>query len=478
VEIIVTGTSCALKEFRHALVERAPPLARPHIESVSDIAPRRFDGFRIVASRATANAKICLPPDYFMCDGCLGEQQDPANRRYRYPFINCTQCGPRYTLIEKLPYDRVNTSMAKFVLCDACRAEYSDPLDRRFHAEPVACPACGPQVFFRSCDGQHFEKEVALREAIAALRAGQIVAVKGVGGYHLMCDARNAQAVRSLRRRKQRPHKPLAVMLPRAGSDGLSLARKIALLSRRDAAALLDTMRPIVLCRKRGGTTLAEEVAPGLGEVGLFLPYSPLHELLLGDFGGPLVATSGNLSGEPVLTAVADAEQRLARVADASLHHDRPIVRPADDPVYRRIGRRMRPIRIGRGSAPRELKLPWSQPVPTLAVGGHMKGTIALSWDDRVVISPHIGEMDSPRSLEVFRQLAGDLQRLYKVCAEKIVCDAHPGYATHRLAKHDSGLPYETLWHHRAHASALAAEYAAAGAWLVFGAAMEHALVA
>jgi hydrogenase maturation protein HypF len=468
VEIIVAGARHDLTRFRRELVTAAPPLARPRIESVTECNAREFDGFHIVASDDESTARICLPPDYFMCDECRREQQDVSDRRYRYPFINCTQCGPRYTLIEKLPYDRANTSMANFALCVACHAEYSDPLDRRFHAEPVACPDCGPQIFFETAGGTELRRDAALRAAVSALHAGQIVAVRGIGGYHLMCDARNSHTVRLLRQRKQRPHKPLAVMLPRAGSDGLLWARTIAKLSPYEAAALQSPMCPIVLCRRKPVAVLAEGIAPGLREFGLFLPYSPLHQLLLDDFAGPLVATSGNLSGEPVLTDNAAARQRLARVADAFLHHDRPIVRPADDPVYRQIGTGMRPLRIGRGCAPRELTLPWRQPVPLLTVGGHMKGAVALSWDDRVVVSPHIGEMDSPRSLEVFRQLSEDLQRLYKVRAKKIACDAHPGYATHRFAKRHSGLPYETVWHHRAHASALAAECARTGLWLVF----------
>jgi hydrogenase maturation protein HypF len=258
--------------------------------------------------------------------------------------------------------------------------------------------------------------------AIAALSDGRIVAVKGIGGYHLMCDARSVEAVAELRRRKQRPDKPLAVMFPLAGNDGLDI---------------------------------------------LFLPYSPLHQLLLEGFGAPLVATSGNISGEPVLTENDEAAHRLDVVADAFLHHDRPIVRPADDPVYRRIAGRMRPLRLGRGCAPLELSLPWRQPVPALAVGGHMKGALALSWDDRVVVSPHIGEMDSPRSLAVFEQVAADLQALYGVEAETIVCDAHSGYTTHQWARRQA-LPIETVWHHEAHASAVAAEFARPGPWLMF----------
>jgi hydrogenase maturation protein HypF len=311
------------------------------------------------------------------------------------------------------------------------------------------------------------QQDAALDATIAALRAGRVVAVKGIGGYHLMCDAGSVEAVAELRRRKQRPDKPLAVMFPVAGDDGLDCLRQHAIPSDAEAELLASPVRPIVLVTRRPSSTLADNVAPALREIGAFLPYSPLHQLLLEGFGGPLVATSGNISGEPVLTVNEEAAQRLQHVADAFLHHDRPIIRPADDPVFRRIGGRMRPLRLGRGCAPVELTLPWRQPVPLLAVGGHMKGALALSWDDRVVVSPHIGEMDSPRSLAVFEQLAADLQALYGVAAQKIACDAHSGYTTHQWARRQP-LPVETVWHHEAHASAAAAEFARPGQWLMF----------
>lgn len=469
VEILLCGPAEALARFHHDLIDTAPPLADPHIVSTRDIEAWDFSGFHIIGSVADSAANISVPHDYFMCDDCRRELRDPADRRYRYPFINCTQCGPRYTLIKELPYDRANTSMAGFPLCDDCRAEYLEPLDRRFHAEPLACPACGPKLSFAASGWSvRDEGEAALRAAVQCLRAGQILAVRGIGGYHLMCDARNAQAVANLRQRKQRPHKPLAVMLPLAGTDGLAHAHAIAMLDDPEADGLASALRPIVLCRKRPGALLDAGIAPGLNELGLFLPYSPLHQLLLDDFGAPVVATSGNLSGEPVLTDIDEATRRLGQVADAFLHHDRPILRPADDPVYRCIGGRLRALRIGRGSAPREMRLPWSQAQPLLAVGGHMKGSIALAWGDRVVVSPHIGEMDNPRSLAVFEQVAADLQRLYHVRAARIACDAHPGYATHRWARQQRELPFSTVWHHRAHASALAAEHAGDAQWLVF----------
>ena len=466
VDIIASGMPDVLRRFETELITEAPPLSRPVITRIEHAEARRDTEFCIAPSSSDADARIFVPPDYFMCDDCRRELQDPDDRRYRYPFINCTQCGPRYTLIESLPYDRHNTSMKAFPLCADCEREYLDPADRRFHAEPVACPACGPQVTWEE-SAAALQGDAAIAAAIDALRANRIVAVKGIGGYHLMCDARRVEAVAELRRRKRRPDKPLAVMFPLDGADGLDAVRRYASLSDAEAELLASPARPIVLVNRRPDCALADNVAPGLREIGAFLPYSPLHQLLLEGFGGPLVATSGNISGEPVLTGNEEAALRLGPIADAFLHHDRPIVRPADDPVYRRIAGRMRPLRLGRGCAPAELTLPWRQPVPVLAVGGHMKGALALSWDDRVVVSPHIGEMDSPRSLAVFEQVAADLQGLYGVTAEKIVCDAHSGYTTHQWARRQ-GLPVETVWHHEGHASAVAAEFARPGQWLMF----------
>jgi hydrogenase maturation protein HypF len=468
VEIIAAGASPALAAFEAALLHEAPPLARPRILSSETAPAQDFAAFSIVASRSDMPARIHVPPDYFACDDCLRELRDPRDRRYRYPFINCTQCGPRYTLITRLPYDRPNTTLAGFTLCAACRAEYENPLDRRFHAEPVVCPRCGPALQYRAADGVLLDDTAAaLAATVASLRSGRIVAVKGIGGYHLMCDAGNATAVLRLRARKPRPHKPLAVMFPWRGDDGLDAVREALHPDAVQAQLLRDPMRPIVLIPRKPDTALATAIAPGLNDVGAFLPYSPLHHLLLEDFGAPLVATSANISGEPVLTDNAEVEARLPHVAEAFLHHNRPIARPADDPVYRIIAGKPRPLRLGRGSAPLELTLPRALSQPLLAVGGHMKNTIALAWDDRVVISPHIGDLDAPRSLAVFEQVIDDLQALYQISASRIVCDAHPVYASARWARH-SALPVQTVLHHHAHASALAGEYPEIKNWLVF----------
>jgi hydrogenase maturation protein HypF len=468
VDIIACGHPDSLEKFHVDLIEQAPPLARPRVTNFQQVDSAGFDAFEIISSCSDANARIFVPADNFMCEDCRTELHDPDDRRYHYPFINCTQCGPRYTLIESLPYDRPNTSMDRFDLCEDCRAEYEDPTDRRFHAEPIACPDCGPGLDFEKGGYSEFsDPDTEINVVLRELQDGSIVAVKGIGGYHLMVDARNAAAVESLRIRKQRPSKPLAVMFPMRGGDGLDAVRNAAVIDDLEAEALLDSSRPIVLVAKRAGSSLAENIAPGLADIGAFLPYSPLHDLLLQKFGGPLVATSGNISGEPVITENSEASLRLKKIAHAFLHHDRPIVRPADDSVVRELAGAIRPLRMGRGTAPVELEMPWRLSHPVLAVGGHMKGALALGWEDRVVVSPHIGEMDNARSMDVFEQVARDLQTLYGVKAERILCDAHTTYTTHRWARRQE-LPFTPVFHHAAHASALAGEFIPDEQWLVF----------
>ncbi len=468
VEIHAEGEASALEAFQQALRERAPPLADPAPACVSTMEPLGISSFVIEASENRSSAHIHLPPDYFVCDDCLAEMQDPTERRYRYPFINCTQCGPRYTLIDRLPYDRPNTSMRTFRLCPACQTEYTDPLDRRYHAQPLACPVCGPSLLFRSPGfSDRHGNEAALASCVDRLRQGGIVAVKGIGGYHLMCDARDEAVVGRLRSRKHRPDKPLAILVPWRGPDGLEAARTCAQLDPEEQALLRSPLRPIVLVRKGEGDSLAPSIAPGLNEVGLMLPYSPLHHLLADAYGAPLVATSANISGEPVLTEAEEVETRLRSVADAFLHHDRPILRPADDSVFRRVAGAIRPLRLGRGSAPVELTLPFELPAPVLAAGADLKNTIALGFGRRVVLSPHIGDLGSLRSAEVFQQLSADLQKLYGVTAEQLVCDAHPDYRSSRWAR-KRGLPVRPIFHHHAHASALVGEHGLAGDTLVF----------
>lgn len=467
VEVVAQGPADALEVLARTLVHARPPLAEPEVLDSASLPIGELDQFTILDSRVGGAGDVHLPPDYFACDDCLRELRDPRDRRYRYPFINCTQCGPRYTLIDHLPYDRPHTAMASFTLCDACRSEYLDPLDRRFHAQPLACPQCGPRLAFHRRGAAPLTGEAALSTCLALLRRGRIVAVKGIGGYHLLCDATSEAAVARLRRRKSRPQKPLAVMAPWSGSDGLAWVRHLAAPAPAAAQMLRDPMRPIVLVDKRRGSPLAPSIAPGLAEVGVMLPYSPLHHLLLGEMDLPLVATSANVSGEPVMTDNGEVQVRLSAIADAFLHHDRPIRRPADDPVFRVTAGRARPLRLGRGCAPLELTLPFGGIPPTLAVGAHFKNTVALAWGKRVVVSPHVADLGTPRSEEVFRQLINELQYLYKVEAERIICDAHPRYAGTRWAR-GQVLPVSTVYHHHAHASALAGEYGMKGPVLVF----------
>ena len=469
VEIRVEGTSENLQAFQRALVEQAPPLAQPNPPQIHQVPVEGLTGFDIKHSEAGEGADVHIPPDYFVCAECLAEMQDPSERRYRYPFTNCTQCGPRYTLIDRLPYDRPNTAMSGFALCPACRAEYENPLDRRFHAQPLACADCGPALTFRQRDQSTVTgNEAALKACLDALRIGLIVAVKGVGGYHLLCDATDNAVVMRLRNAKHRPAKPLAVLLPWRGADGLNCVREVAEPEPSELELLTSPLRPIVLIKKRQSSILlAESIAPGLREVGLMLAYSPLHHLLIDAFGKPLVATSANISGEPVLTGGNEVEKRLGQVADAFLHHNRPIRRPADDSVFRRILGKPRPMRLGRGLAPVERELPFKLKQPLLAVGADLKNIIALGFGNRVVISPHIGDLGTVRSGEVFARVITDLQNLYEIKPTMIVCDAHPDYRSSRWARTQT-IPIVQVFHHHAHASALAGEHGIVDDMLVF----------
>jgi hydrogenase maturation protein HypF len=459
------GAAADLRVFGRALFLLAPPAAAPKMLESGMTPLEACETFRIDPSDRGKAGAAHIASDLSMCADCRREMLDPTARRHRYPFINCTQCGPRYTIIRASPYDRPNTTLAHFPLCADCAAEYADPLDRRFHAQPLACPVCGPRLRWHQGAADVDDNEAALAAAVAALREGLIIAVRGVGGYHLFCDAANETTVRRLRDRKGRPAKPLAMMAPWSGADGLDFARRLAVLSAADARALCAAERPIVIARRRDPATdaalapaVARGIAPGLRDLALMLPYSPLHHLLLGDFGGALVATSGNLGGEPVLIEPQAAETRLQAIADGFLHHDRPIARPAEDPVLRINGGCMRPVRLGRGTAPVELELPRACDVPTLAVGAYLKTTVALAWGHRAVVSPHIGDLSTPRGREVFAEVAGDLQTLYGVPARRVVHDAHPDFPNSRWAR-DCGLPARAVWHHHAHAAAVAAEH-------------------
>jgi hydrogenase maturation protein HypF len=400
----------AFRAFVADLTRLAPPAARVGAVRVREepaewpAPPVRPDaGFVILASAAAGAAPVAaVPPDLALCPDCRRELRDPANRRAAYPFINCTQCGPRYSILVALPYDRTRTTMAGFALCPECRREYDDPADRRFHAEPNACPVCGPQLEFQeAAAGGRAGRAAALAAAAAALRGGRIVAVKGLGGFHLLVDAGNEAAVTELRRRKRRDEKPLAVMFP-----SLAALRAEAEVSAAEEAWLVAPAAPIVLLRRRRESQLAAGIAPGNPWIGALLPYSPLHELLLAAVGRPLVATSGNRAEEPLCVDNAEAHRRLAGIADAFLWHDRPIARAVDDSVLRAEGGEVVLLRRARGFAPAPLRLPAdaADGEPLLAVGGQARNTVAMTVGSNLVLSPHLGDLDSPLAREAQRR--------------------------------------------------------------------------
>ena len=456
--IRAVGAARAVNSLMGALRSEAPPAAR-----VSAVEPHRPDagaapagaGFEIVAS-ATAGLPVtaAIPPDLALCADCRAELLDPQDRRHGYPFINCTQCGPRYSILENLPYDRPRTTMRAFRLCPECRAEYDDPLDRRFHAQPNACPACGPRLQLTNPDGSVLlEREAALGAAAALLRDGLILAVKGVGGYHLMVDAADETAVAELRRRKQREEKPLAVMF-----KDLAAVRAVAEVSDEAARLLTSPAAPIVLLPRRARAALASSIAPGNPWVGALLPYAPLHVLLLQAVNRPLVATSANLSEEPLCTDPAEARARLADIADAFLDHDRPIAHPVDDSVVRLAASGTVLLRRARGWAPAPLRLPAPVAGHWLCVGAQMKNTVAVAAGDQVLLSPHIGDLAGAATLAAFQRTVAMLGELQEAAFTGVVCDKHPDYASTRYAER-TGLPVTAVQHHLAHVLACLLEH-------------------
>jgi hydrogenase maturation protein HypF len=437
VVVEVEGPASALDDFVSALELEAPPLARVEGIAAETVPPIGTRAFVVEASRATGRTAL-VPPDVATCDACLAELFDPRDRRYRYPFLNCTDCGPRFTIVRAVPYDRPSTTMAGFPLCDDCRREYEDPSDRRFHAEPIACPACGPRL------------SLPLEEAVAALLAGRIVAVKGLGGYHLACDAASEEAVARLRARKGREEKPLAVM----AADPAALVE----LSPDEGALLRSPARPIVLARRRPGAPVAEGVAPGSPWLGLMLPYTPLHHLLCADTGRALVMTSGNLTDEPIAFEDGDARRRLGSVADLVLEHDRPIHRRCEDSVVRAAF----PIRRSRGYAPSATPLPIALDAPVVGAGAELKSTFCVGRGDEAFLSAHLGDLTGEDAYAAFRN---DLELYLDMLGAEpaaVACDLHPDYLSTRWAW-EQGLPVFEVQHHHAHAAACLAEHGETG---------------
>ncbi|MBX7547814.1 carbamoyltransferase HypF [Streptomyces sp. tea 10] len=488
VDTEVEGPVAAVEAFCEEIGTRAPPLAV--VESVEHHAvPLDHDtGFTIRPSGG-GPGRTLVSPDTATCDACLSELADPGDRRHRHPFITCTHCGPRFTIITGLPYDRVTTTMAGFPLCPDCAREYGDPADRRFHAQPIACPRCGPRLALLHAPGTAHtlpgapdapgvaRDGEALAEARRMLADGAVVAVKGIGGYHLACDASDRLAVRTLRKRKNRGSKPFAVL-----ADGMATVERVAHVGNAERALLLGPRKPIVLLRRRAPAPgdVTADVAPGSPDLGVMLPYSPLHRLLLGLPGDPpgprvLVLTSGNRAGEPIVTDDADALRRLEGLADAWLLHDRPIQVPCDDSVVRVCDGAELPVRRSRGYAPFPVALP-APVVPALAVGGDLKNTFCVGDDRYAWLSAHVGDMDDLATLTAFERATAHLADLTSVAPRLLVADLHPGYRSAQWAVragHERGLPVARVQHHHAHIASAMAEHGLDGSAPVIGVAFD-----
>ena len=452
VRIAIEGSGTAVAEFLLRLESEAPSLAR--IESV-DVRPGEATGrrdFRILESRPGDGRDTPVSPDAATCDDCLRELFDPADRRYLYPFLNCTACGPRFTIARDVPWDRPRTTMAGFPLCADCEREYHDPADRRFHAQPIACPACGPTLRLIDREGGEISGD-PVEATAGCLRDGAIVAVKGLGGYHLAADAASETAIAALRGRKHREEKPFAVM-----TASLEAASAIAEIDRDEARVLAGPRRPIVLLRRRPDARLASSVAPGNRRVGVLLPYTPLHHLLARAFGRPFVLTSGNASDEPIVWRDGEARPRLSGIADFFLTHDRPIETRTDDSVVRVFCGREMPIRRSRGYAPEPLRLPVAARRPILACGAGLKNTFCLAKGTRAFVSHHVGDLENWETLQAFTEGIAHFQRLFDVRPEVVAFDLHPEYLSTKHALGLEGVARVGVQHHHAHVAACLAD--------------------
>ena len=453
VAIEIQGPPVTVEDFLARLPSELPPLARITSIVVRELPCNHDRSFRILPSHVGEDHRALISPDVAICSDCLRELFDPGDRRYCYPFINCTNCGPRYTIVRDIPYDRVRTSMAVFHMCTACQAEYNDPANRRFHAQPNACRQCGPHVELWRIDGTPINTCDPLTEAAARLRDGAIVAVKGLGGFHLAVDARNAVAVERLRERKRRVEKPFAIMVP-----DLQAVESFCDVDASSRELLLRPERPIVLLPKKQPNPIAEAVAPFNRYLGVFLPYTPLHYLLFAEGGfRALVMTSGNLSEEPIAISNQEAVERLRDLADFLLVHNRDILLRADDSVIRVVGGRRRQLRRSRGYVPVPVFLREELP-PVLAVGGELKNTVCLTKGRHAFLSQHIGDLENLESYRFFDEVVGHLKRILEITPRTIAYDLHPDYFSTRWARTQSGIELVGVQHHHAHIAACMAE--------------------
>jgi hydrogenase maturation protein HypF len=446
-----------LADFVSALSSESPPLARIDRLSTTDLDPIGGTGFTIVASVAAATRDALVTADAGTCDDCLREIRDASDRRFGYPFTNCTNCGPRYTIVRDVPYDRQRTTMAGFAMCSACQAEYDDPADRRFHAQPVCCHDCGPTLTVLDAAGRAVEGD-AITITAARLRVGEIVAVKGLGGYHLAVDASSETSVSRLRSRKHREDRPFALMVA-----DLAAARQLCDVGEAEARLLSGPERPIVLLRRRPDAPVAAAVAPRTRDLGVMLPYTPLHHLLLAEFGGPLVLTSGNRSDEPIAFDDVDALHRLGTIADSFLTHDRPIETRVDDSVVRSVAGRPLMLRRSRGYVPSPIRVPWEFARPVLACGSELKNTFCLGRGHHALLSHHIGDLENFETLSSFTRGIEHMKRLFDVTPEVVAYDLHPDYLSTKFALDLPCVDLVGVQHHHAHIASCLADNGVGG---------------
>jgi hydrogenase maturation protein HypF len=457
----IEGDAAVVSKFLVLLEQQAPPLARIDRITTARMRPAGSAEFTIAASQPGGERRALVSADSATCADCLRELADPADRRFRYPFINCTNCGPRFTIVRDVPYDRPQTTMSGFTMCAQCAAEYHDPADRRFHAQPVCCPACGPRLALTDATGTEVSgSDDPIAAAAGLLLAGRVLAVKGLGGYHLAVDAGDERAAATLRARKHREDKPFAVMVP-----DLATARELCVLDDAAERLLSSSRRPIVLCQRRpaAAARIAAAVAPGNSQLGLMLPYTPLHQLLLGQVGRPIVATSGNSSDEPIAYQDADALSRLASIADAFLLHDRAIHIRTDDSVVRVTGGRESVLRRSRGYVPEPLRLRHAFPRPVLACGAELKSTFCLAKESRAFLSHHIGDLENVETLLSFTSGIEHFRRLFDIDPQLVAHDLHPEYLSTKYAAELTGVQLTGVQHHHAHIASCLADNDADG---------------
>lgn len=452
VNIALEGEEASISEFVNTLEEFPPPLAKIDSIDIEDLELQNYTSFEIIQSATTSNKSTIISPDIAVCDDCIDDIKDKDNFRFEYALTNCTNCGPRYSIINTVPYDRSNTSMHKFKMCNDCKDEYENPLNRRYHAQPVSCAKCGPKIALYDNQNNELEKDYeAIKKLASKIKEGHIVALKGMGGFHIVCDARNDSAVQKLRERKNRPTKPFAVMF-----KNIDQIKENATLTSKEEEVILSKEKPITLVQSN--SKLSAYIAPNIDRIGCFIAYTPLHILLFNNLENPIVATSANLSGEPIIRFKDEIIQKLGNVVDFVLDFDRDIINACDDSVVQIVNDDLQVLRNARGYSPTSLKLKNRSDKKILALGANQKSTISLVFDDNLILSPHIGDLDSITSVEYFDRTIETFKRFYDFEPDLIVCDKHPNYESTKWAK-SQDIEVVQIQHHYAHMLSSMAEY-------------------